>query len=89
MTQLFDEIKRLKEIINHDSETIASLSSSDLLKRAEKSEEEGTRNEKKRKAGGQKGYPGKTCKGFSRVDRHVRISFRPVSRLSEYYIRAG
>jgi hypothetical protein len=52
MTQLFDEIKRLREIINHDSETIASLSSSDLLKRAEKSEEEGMRNEKKRKAGG-------------------------------------
>jgi transposase len=65
--KLFEEIERLKAIINRDSSNSSKPPSSDLLKRTEKKppkQEEG-----KRKAGGQPGHEGKTRKGFGRVDR--------------------
>ena len=68
--QLFEEVDRLKQIINRDSHTSSKPPSSDLLKRSEKPTEASDRGvEHKRKAGGQPGHVGKTRKGFGRVDR--------------------
>jgi transposase len=67
--QLFEEVERLKQIINRDSQTSSKPPSSDLLKRSEKPPEPIAGAEGKRKPGGQPGHPGKTRKGFGRVDR--------------------
>lgn len=66
--KLFEEIERLKEIIQQDSKTTSKPPSSDLIKRSEQPEEQSS-GEGKRKAGGQPGHEGKTRKGFGRVDR--------------------
>jgi transposase len=73
IAQLFEEIERLKEIINQDSKTSSKPPSSDLLKRSEKAKEPTSGEEKKRKAGGQIGHQGKTRKGFGQVDRTVEL----------------
>jgi transposase len=73
ISQLFDEVVRLKEIINQDSKTTSKPPSSDLVKRSEKGQEQSTAKEKKRKAGGQLGHEGKTRKEFGRVDRYVML----------------
>ncbi|NJR70104.1 MAG: IS66 family transposase [Synechococcales cyanobacterium CRU_2_2] len=67
--QLFEEVERLKQIINRDSRTSSKPPSSDLVKRSEKPSEPEPGCSQKRKAGGQPGHPGKTRKGFGRVDR--------------------
>lgn len=64
--KLFEEIERLKAVINRDSSNSSKPPSSDLLQRTEKKPPE---QEGKRKAGGQPGHQGKTRKGFGRVDR--------------------
>lgn len=71
ISRLFEEVERLKEIINQDSKTTSKPPSSDLPKRSEKGKEQVIPDEKKRKAGGQPGHQGKTRKGFGRVDRYV------------------
>jgi transposase len=69
--QLFKEIERLKGIISQDSKTSSKPPSSDLHQRSEKAAESPSQGEEgKRKAGGQPGHPGKTRKGFGRVDRY-------------------
>jgi transposase len=70
--RLFEEVERLRQIINGDSRTSSKPPSGDLIKRSEKekpveAEKEG--EEKRRKAGGQPGHEGRTRKGFGRVDR--------------------
>jgi transposase len=76
--KLFEEVERLKEIIGQDSNTTSKPPSSDLHKRSEKArpEESSASGEAKRKPGGQPGHPGRTRKGFSRVDRYELL--RPV-----------
>ncbi len=68
---LYQEIEKLKISRDLDSKISSKPPSSDLLKKPEKKtdsqEKEGAR--KNRKPGGQLGHPGKTRKGFGRVDR--------------------
>jgi transposase len=70
--RLFEEVERLRQIINGDSRTSSKPPSGDLIKRSEKEkpvEPEKEGEEKRRKAGGQPGHEGRTRKGFGRVDR--------------------
>jgi transposase len=67
--QIYEEIERLKAVINRNSKDSSKPPSSDLLKRSEKKVEEIEEEESKKKAGGQLGHKGKTRKGFNRVDR--------------------
>jgi len=68
--QLFEEVERLKQIINRDSQTSSKPPSSDLVKRSEKPPDETEDSAAgKRRAGGQPGHEGKTRQGFGRVDR--------------------
>jgi transposase len=69
--ELEQEIEKLKISRDLDSTTSSKPPSSDLLKKSEKKLEAQTeeRETPKRKAGGQPGHPGKTRKGFGRVDR--------------------
>ncbi|MGA1130982.1 MAG: IS66 family transposase [Prochlorotrichaceae cyanobacterium] len=60
-------IERLKSYLGKDSTTSSKPPSSDLPKRPEKAKEEKTTQG--RRPDGQKGHPGKTRKGFDRVDR--------------------
>jgi transposase len=60
-------LERLKSYLGKDSKTSSKPPSSDLPKRPEKAKEEKT--PQGRRPGGQKGHPGKTRKGFGRVDR--------------------
>lgn len=66
--QLFEEVARLKAIINRNSSDSSKPPSSDFLKKSEKAKVEPL-DEGKRKAGGQPGHQGTTRKGFERVDR--------------------
>jgi transposase len=66
--QLFEEIERLKAILNRTSRDSSKPPSSDLLKKSEKAKEQSP-EEGKRKPGGQPGHQGKTRKGFGRVDK--------------------
>jgi transposase len=69
--ELEQEIEKLKINRDLDSTTSSNPPSSDLLKKSEKKLEAQTeeRETPKRKPGGQPGHPGKTRKGFGRVDR--------------------
>jgi transposase len=73
ISQLVEEIDRLKGIVGSDSQTSSKPPSSDIHKRSEKSKEpaapEAT-EQTKRKPGGQPGHAGKTRRGFGRVDRY-------------------
>jgi transposase len=66
--QLFEEVARLKAIINRNSSDSSKPPSSDFLKKSEKAKVEPL-DEGKRKPGGQPGHQGTTRKGFGRVDR--------------------
>jgi transposase len=66
--QLFEEVARLKGIINRNSSDSSKPPSSDFLKKSEIAKAE-TADEGKRKAGGQPGHQGTTRKGFGRGDR--------------------
>lgn len=68
ISQLFDEIERLKELGRIDSSTSSKPPSSDLIKRSESPPSDSS--PKERKAGGQVGHDGKTRKGFGRIDRY-------------------
>jgi transposase len=70
--QLFEEIERLKAIINRDSSDSSKPPSSDFLKKSEKAKVEPL-DEGKRKPGGQPGHQGTTRKGFERVDRFEEV----------------
>src|SRR4028119_1506936 len=69
--ELEQEIEKLKISRGLDSTTSLKPPSSDLLKKSEKKLEAQIefRETPKRKPGGQPGHPGKTRKGFGRVDR--------------------
>src|SRR4028118_1295862 len=65
------EIGKLKASRDLDSKTSSKPPSGDILKKSEKKpeSEDGESQAPKRKPGEQPGHPGKTCKGFGRVDR--------------------
>lgn len=65
------EIQRLKVSRDLDSKTSSKPPSGDILKKSEKKDDADNPDDKtpKRKPGGQPGHPGKTRKGFGRVDR--------------------
>jgi transposase len=74
--QLAEEVERLKQRFNSDSQSSSKPPSSDLPQRSEKVSppaEPGSDSEIKRKAGGQPGHAGKTRKGFGRIDRYELI----------------
>lgn len=64
-------IEKLKVNRDLDSTTSSKPPSGDILKKSEKKQEEQPEENQtpKRKPGGQPGHPGKTRKGFGRVDR--------------------
>lgn len=66
--QLFEEVARLKGVINRNSSDSSKPPSSDFLKKSEIAKAE-TAEVGKRKAGGQPGHAGATRKGFGQVDR--------------------
>ncbi len=66
--QLFEEVSRLKGIINRNSSDSSKPPSSDFLKKSKIAKAE-TSDAGKRKAGGQLGHRGTTRKGFGQVDR--------------------
>jgi transposase len=70
--ELKQEIEKLRVSRDLDSKTSSKPPSSDLLKKPEtqKQEEPALGENPKRKPGGQPGHPGKTRKGFGRVDRY-------------------
>ncbi len=69
--KLRQEIAKLKISRDLDSQTSSKPPSTDLLKKSEKESQQTEAQEKsKRKPGGQPGHPGKTRKGFGRVDRY-------------------
>ncbi len=67
--QLQQEIERLKGNQLSDSQTSSLPPSSDLLQKSEKPKDNSAQEASKRKPGGQPGHPGRTRKGFGRVDR--------------------
>lgn len=69
--ELEQEVEKLKISRDLDSFTSSKPPSGDLLKKSEKNQEDnyGEGETPKRKPGAQPGHPGKTRKGFSRVDR--------------------
>ena len=69
--ELEQEIGKLKASRDLDSKTSSKPPSGDILKKSEKKPElsDGESQAPKRKPGGQPGHPGKTLKGFGRVDR--------------------
>jgi transposase len=69
--ELEQEIEKLKASRDLDSKTSSKPPSGDILKKSEKKPEveDGDSQASKRKPGGQPGHPGKTRKGFGRVDR--------------------
>ena len=70
IAQLLEEIARLKANAISDSQSSSKPPSSDIHKRSEKAKESDVpETEGKRKPGGQPGHPGKTRKGFGRIDR--------------------
>jgi transposase len=75
ISQLVEEIDRLKVIVGSDSQTSSKPPSSDIHKRSEKSKEPAepeteAGDKTKRIPGGQPGHAGKTRRGFGRVDRY-------------------
>lgn len=70
--QLTQEVNRLKVSLSLDSQTSSKPPSTDILKKPEKAKEQGKASDEapKRKPGAQPGHPGKTRKGFGRVDRY-------------------
>ena len=72
--ELKQEIGKLKVSRDLDSQTSSKPPSTDLLKKSEKESTETEEKQKsKRKPGGQPGHPGKTRKGFDRIDRYVLL----------------
>jgi transposase len=69
---LFEEIERLKLIINKDSRNSSKPPSGDLIKRSEKAKID-PEEENKKKPGGQPGHQGTTRKGFGRIDKFEAI----------------
>lgn len=71
ITELEIEIQRIKVSNNLDSKNSSKPPSGDILKKTEKKPDSNSPDEEtpKRKPGGQPGHPGKTRKGFGRVDR--------------------
>lgn len=69
--ELKQEIEQLKVSRDLDSKTSSKPPSGDILKKPENSlsENAAQTDSSKRKPGGQPGHPGKTRKGFGRVDR--------------------
>ncbi|WYL97252.1 MAG: IS66 family transposase [Gloeotrichia echinulata IR180] len=69
--ELEQEVEKLKVSRDLDSSTSSKPPSGDILKKSEKNQEDNHREGEspKRKPGGQPGHPGKTRKGFGRVDR--------------------
>jgi transposase len=71
IVELEQQIEKLKVSRDKDSKISSQPPSADILKKSEKkqevADEEG--NTTKRKPGGQLGHPGKTRKGFDRVDK--------------------
>lgn len=70
--ELKQEIEKLRVSRDLDSTTSSKPPSSDLLKKTEthKQEQPEEGEKPKRRPGGQPGHPGKTRKGFGRVDRY-------------------
>ncbi|MGF1600982.1 MAG: IS66 family transposase [Thermosynechococcaceae cyanobacterium] len=79
MVQLVDEIERLKSLLSSDSTTSSKPPSNDIHKRSEKAKESSNSEASnvRRQPGGQPGHPGKTRRGFGRIDRYE--SLRPES----------
>lgn len=71
IVELEQEIDKLKVSRDLDSKTSSKPPSGDILKKSENKQEDKPEESDapKRKPGGQPGHPGKTRKGFSRVDR--------------------
>ncbi len=69
--KLEQELEKLKVSRDLDSKTSSKPPSGDILKKSEKKLEENNQEGEtpKRKPGGQPGHPGKTRKGFGRIDR--------------------
>jgi transposase len=69
--ELENVIEKLKVSRDLDSTTSSKPPSGDILKKSENKQEEKSEESEtpKRKPGGQPGHPGKTRKGFGRVDR--------------------
>lgn len=69
--ELEEEIKKLKVGRDLDSTTSSKPPSGDILKKTENKQQDkpGESETPQRKPGGQPGHPGKTRKGFGRVDR--------------------
>ncbi len=72
--ELKQEIAKLKVSRDLDSQTSSKPPSTDLLKKSEQESIETEEQQKStRKPGGQPGHPGKTRKGFDRIDRCVLL----------------
>ena len=71
IAELEQEVERLKASRDLDSKTSSKPPSTDILKKSEQKPEENEAGDGKvkRKPGGQPGHPGKTRKGFDRIDR--------------------
>ncbi len=70
--QLQQEIERLKVNQQTNSQTSSKPPSTDLLTKSEKPKDaQEFKSEGKRKPGGQPGHPGKTRKGFGKIDRYL------------------
>jgi transposase len=69
--ELEQEVEKLKISRDLDSQTSSLPPSGDLLKKSENKQDVGDSDSEtpKRKPGGQPGHPGRTRKGFGRVDR--------------------
>ena len=68
--ELEQEVQKLRVSRDLDSKTSSKPPSGDILKKSEKKQEVSDEVETpKRKPGGQPGHPGKTRKGFGRIDR--------------------
>ena len=73
---LQQQVERLKVSAALDSKTSSKPPSTDLLKKTTKGEKSASPNspeKNKRRPGGQPGHPGKTRKGFDRVDRYEKL----------------
>lgn len=71
IVELEQQIEKLKVSRDKDSKISSQPPSADILKKSEKKQEVADEedNTTKRKPGGQLGHPGKTRKGFDRVDK--------------------
>jgi transposase len=71
IAELEQEVEKLKASRDLDSKTSSKPPSTDILKKSEQKPEENEAGDGKvkRKPGGQPGHPGKTRKGFDRIDR--------------------